>query len=148
MTGNSSNMAYVLSSVSLKLNSLDVKRMTNIQATSLLAVMRDRIHVQGLDSNGAQIGIYTPAYIKYTRKKAGRGTDSKVILSLTRQMENGYILVEIPNGTGIGHSTQEDALKARWCEETYGKKIFKPTAEEEAMVKQIGEDYIAKHFSV
>ena len=141
------NMPVVLNTVNLKLSALDIKRMTNIQATTLMAVMRDRIHVQGRDSNGAPIGVYTPKYIKYSRKKAGRGTDSKVILSLTRQMENGYILVELPDnsGTGIGFSTHEDYLKAGWCEETYKKPIFKPTAEETAMVNQIAEEYIAKN---
>lgn len=139
------NMPVVLNTVNMKLSALDIKRMTNIQATTLMAVMRDRIHVQGRDSNGAPIGVYTPKYIKYSRKKAGRGTDSKVILSLTRQMENGYILVELPNGTGIGFSTHEDFQKAGWCEETYKKPIFKPTAEEKEMVNQIAEEYIAKY---
>lgn len=141
----SSNMVQVLNTVNLKLSALDIERMTNTQATTLMAVMRDRIHVQGRDSNGAPIGTYSPKYIKYTRRKAGRGTDSRVILSLTRQMENGYILVKLPNGTGIGFSTHEDFMKANYCEETYGKKIFKPTAEETAMVNQIAEAYIAKH---
>ena len=141
----STNMATVIQTVNMKLSALDIKRMTNIQATSLLAVMRNRIHIEGRDSNGVQIGTYTPAYVKYKRAKAGRGTDTKVILSLTRQMENGYILQEIPNGTGIAFSTGEDMQKAHWCEETYGKKIFIPTAEETELVNQIAEEYIAKH---
>lgn len=141
------NMPAVLNTVNLKLSALDIKRMTNTQATTLMAVMRDRIHVQGRDSNGVPIGVYSPRYIKYTRdsKKYHRGTDSKVILSLTRQMEDSYIPVELANGTGIGFSTHEDFLKAGWCEETYKKHIFKPTAEETAMVNQIAEEYIAKH---
>ncbi len=141
----SSNMSSVLNTVNLKLTELDIKRMTNEQATTLLAVMRDRIHVRGEDSNGTQIGTYTPKYIKYRRQKEGRGTDNKVILSLTRQMENGYLLVELPNGTGIGFTTNEDFLKSGWCEETYGKKIFSPTAEEKELVNQIAAEYIAKH---
>lgn len=142
----SSNAIPVLNSVSLKLSALDIKRMTTIQASTLMAVMRDRIHVRGEDSNGSQIGVYTPKYIKYARKKAGRGTDNKVILSLTRQMENGYILVELPDGsgTGIGFSTHEDFQKAVWCEETYKKDIFAPTSEEKAMVMKIAEEYIAQ----
>lgn len=140
------NMPVVLNTVNMKLSALDIKRMTNTQATTLMAVMRDRIHVQGRDSNGAPIGTYTPRYIKYTRNSAKykRGMDSKVILSLTRQMEDSYIPVNLPNGTGIGFSTHEDFQKAGWCEETYKKPIFKPTAEETAMVNQIAEKYIAK----
>lgn len=141
----STNMPKVLNSISLTLLPSQIDKMTRLQATSLLAVMRDRIHVQGKDSSGGQIGTYTPAYIKYARKKEGRGTDNKVILSLTRQMENGYELYKLDNGTGIGFTTQEDWQKARWCEQTYKKPIFSPTAEEQAMVMQIAQDYIAKN---
>lgn len=141
----STNMPKVLNSISLTLLPSQIDKMTRLQATSLLAIMRDRIHVQGKDSSGGQIGTYTPAYIKYARKKEGRGTDNKVILSLTRQMENGYELYKLDNGTGIGFTTQEDWQKARWCEQTYKKPIFSPTAEEQAMVMQIAQDYIAKN---
>ena len=140
----STNLPTVLQTVNLKLTDMQREKMTRLQATSLLAVMRDRIHVQGKDSSGGQIGTYTPAYIKYTRAKSGRGTDNKVILSLTRQMENGYKLYKLDNGTGIGFTTQEDMQKARWCEDTYKKPIFAPTAEEKAMVMQIAQDFIAK----
>jgi hypothetical protein len=141
----STNLPTVLQTVNLKLTDMQREKMTRLQATSLLAIMRDRIHVQGKDSNGSQIGTYTPAYIKYTRAKSGRGTDNKVILSLTRQMENGYELYKLDNGTGIGFTTQEDMQKARWCEQTYQKPIFAPTAEEKAMVMQIADNFIAKH---
>lgn len=137
-------MPVVLETINKKLSSIDIDRLTRLQATSLLATMRVRIHQDGLDSDGTQIGIYTPAYIKHTRAKAGRGTDNKVILSLTRSMENSMELYPIDNGTGIGFSTQENWQKAQWCEETYKKKIYAPTASETAMVMAIGEDYIAK----
>ena len=110
--------------------------------------MKDRIFVQGKDSNGTQIGTYTPAYIQYARKKAGRGTDDNVIISLTRQLENGMAPKALETGEvgyGIFLRTDEDMQKARWCEETYRKPIFAPTAEERAMVIQIADEYIAKH---
>ena len=141
----SSNLPTVLKTVNLKLTDLQNEKLTRLQATSLLAVMRDRIHVQGKDSSGGQIGTYTPAYIRYTRKQKGRGTDNKVILSLTRTMENSYELYAIKNGTAIGFTTMESMQKARWCEDTYKKAIFAPTAEERAMVKAIADDFIAKH---
>ena len=141
----STNLPTVLKTVTDKLSALQINQMMREQAYSLIAVMKDRIHVQGKDSSGAQIGTYTPAYIKYTRAKKNRGTDNKVILSLTRQLESGYEPREIPNGYAICLRTDEDMQKARWCEETYKKPIFKPTAEEEALVKQIAADYIAKH---
>jgi hypothetical protein len=143
----STNLPEVINTVHLKLSKVHSDELTRTQAVSLMAVMKDRIHVQGKDSNGNQIGTYTPAYVKYVRaKKHKRGFDNKVILSLTRQMESGYQIEAIKNGYAICFRTAEDMQKARWCEETYKKPIFAPTAEEKAMVIQIAQDYISKHF--
>lgn len=142
-----SNLPAVINTINLKLTSLDVDKMTRLQATSLLAMMRVRIHINGNDSNGTPIGAYTPAYVKYTRIKAGRGTDNKVILSLTRAMEQSMELYPIQNGTGIGFSTKENWQKAKWCEETYGKKIYAPTAEERNVCIAIAQKYIKDHIS-
>lgn len=141
-----SNMVAVVNQIDAKMSAIDIDRMTRLQATSLLGVMRVRIHQDGLDSQGTPIGIYTPSYIKYARAKAKRGTDPKVVLSLTRSMENSMELYPITNGTGIGFSTKENWQKAKWCEETYGKKIFAPTTQEREMVVAIGKDFIQKHF--
>ena len=142
----STNLPEVINTVHLKLSKVHSDELTRTQAVTLMAVMKDRIHVQGKDSNGNQIGTYTPAYIKYKRLSKGRGTDNKVILSLTRQMESGYVPEAIENGYAICFRTAEDMQKARWCEETYEKPIFAPTAEEKAMVIAIAQDYISKHF--
>lgn len=138
----SSNMPAVISNVKAKLSAIDIDRMTRIQASSLLATMRVRINQDGIASDSNPIGTYTPAYIKYVRSKKGRGTDNKVILSLTRSMENSMELYPIKNGTGIGFSTQENFQKAKWCEENYGKKIYAPTASETEMVLAIGKEYV------
>ncbi len=139
----STNLPAVLKTVSLTLTEMQRDKLTRLQAVSLMAVMRDRIHVQGKDSNGVQIGTYTPAYIR-ARIRAKRGTDSKVILSLTRAMEDSYEIYPIENGYGIGFNTMESMQKARWCEDTYKKPIFAPTAEEKALVMQIADDFIKK----
>lgn len=139
----STNLPTVLKMVSLTLTEMQRDKLTRLQAVSLMAVMRDRIHVQGKDSNGVQIGTYTPAYIR-ARIRAKRGTDSKVILSLTRAMEDSYEIYPIENGYGIGFNTMESMQKARWCEDAYKKPIFAPTAEEKALVKQIADDFIKK----
>lgn len=141
----STNLPTVLATVNLKLTEMQRDKMTRLQAVTLMAAMRDRIHVQGKDSNGTPIGTYTPAYIKYTRVKAKRGVDNKVILSLTRALEDSYEVYPIENGYGIGFNTMESMQKARWCEDTYKKPIFAPTPEEEALVKQIADDFIAKY---
>ncbi len=139
----STNLPTVLNTVALTLTELQKDKMTRLQAVSLMAVMRERIHVQGKDSSGAPIGTYTPAYMR-TRVKAKRGTSTKVILSLTRAMEDSYEVYPIANGYGIGFNTMENMQKARWCEDTYKKPIFAPTAEERALVKQIADDFITK----
>ena len=139
------NLPEVLQTVNLSLTDSQRDEMCRLQAVSLMAVMKDRIHVQGKDAHGSPIGTYTPAYVMYTRQKAGRGADNKVILSLTRQLESGYQLEPIEHGWAIALRSQEDMQKARWCEETYDKPIFAPTAEERAMVMQIAQDYIAQH---
>jgi len=142
-----SNLPEVMNSIGLKLSALQGDALTRLQATSLLAVLKDRIHVQGLGSDGQPIGTYTPAYVKYARKKAGRGADNKVIISLTRQLESGYEIRPIEHGHAICLRTNEDMEKARWCEETYKKPIFAPTAEERAMLMEIARDFVAKHTS-
>lgn len=139
----STNLPTVLNTVALTLTELQKDKMTRLQAVSLMAVMRERIHVQGKDSSGAPIGTYTPAYMR-TRVKAKRGTSTKVILSLTRAMEDSYEVYPIAKGYGIGFNTMENMQKARWCEDTYKKPIFAPTAEERALVKQIADDFITK----
>jgi len=138
-------MPAFINTFSAKLSALDVDRMTRIQASTLLAVLRNRIHVDGLDSQGTPIGTYSPSYLAY-RKDHKRGSDPKVILSLTRSMENSMELYPIENGTGIGFSTRENWQKAKWCEQTYGKLIYAPTLQERELVLAIGRDYISKHF--
>jgi len=140
----STNLPTVPATVNLTLTEMQRDKMTRLQAVTLMAAMRDRIHVQGKDSNGTPIGTYTPAYIR-ARIKAKRGTDNKVILSLTRALEDSYEVYPIENGYGIGFNTMESMQKARWCEDTYKKTIFAPTAEERALVKQIADDFIAKY---
>lgn len=140
----STNLPTVLATVNLKLTGMQRDKMTRLQVVTLMAAMRDRIHAQGKDSNGTPIGTYTPAYIR-ARIKAKRGTDNKVILSLTRALEDSYEVYPIENGYGIGFNTMESMQKARWCEDTYKKPIFAPTAEERALVKQIADDFIAKY---
>ena len=149
MTEFKTNMFEVLDAISEKLSSIELDRITRLQASSVMAVMRDRIHVQGRDASGSQIGIYTPAYVKYTRNKPkyGRGTSSKVILSLTRTMENAWMIYPIEGGTGIGFTTSELLQRSQYCEETYSKKIFEPTAEERRLAEQIAYDYIKEKFS-
>lgn len=139
-----SNMPAFITTISTNLSAIDVDKMTRLQASSLLAVMRVRIHVDGLDSQGDPIGTYSLGYLK-KREEMGRGSDTKVILSLTRSMEQSMELYPVTNGTGIGFSTKENWEKAMGCEERYKKRIYAPTMQEKRLVMSIGQDYIKKH---
>lgn len=140
-------------------------------ALAVLPELRHRVHVEGKDASGNQIGTYSPEYMKLRTgnygnsgkvsrgpnkgklKDAGkftkglniktfgtiiedtpkegkprpqyhRSNDTKVILSLTRQMENDLSVVETPTGYGIGYLNDFNYQKAIWCEETYKKPIL------------------------
>jgi hypothetical protein len=68
-------MSEVINLIASRLEDINVKEMTAIQASTAMAAMRKRIHVDGKDSNDSQIGTYTPAYIKV---RTGIYKDSKV----------------------------------------------------------------------
>ncbi|MBN2787421.1 MAG: hypothetical protein JXQ69_03760 [Paludibacteraceae bacterium] len=176
MINVTSNLGNVISTALERLNGVNINMMTREQASTLIGVVRDRVHINGLDSKNAQIGVYTKAYIKlrsgqysnasiitrgknsgknknagtYTKGKSigaarpryNRGTDSKVILSLTRQMENDMVIMPIDNGWGIGYSNPVNYQKAKWAENTYHKKIWDLTTEERAEAIKIAERYI------
>lgn len=135
------NFPSVIHAVESKIAQIDLQRATALAASSLLATLRVRIHKDGIASDGSQIGQYSPKYMR-KRYEHGRNEGRKVVLSLTRAMENSEELYPLENGTGIGFSTDENWQKAVWCEGTYGKKIFAPTQEETAMVVEICDDYI------
>ena len=92
-------------------------------ALDLIPVLHQRIHVDGEDADGKPIGRYTNAYMK-TRAKKNRTADTKVIVSLTRQLENDYAVIATDRGWGIGFLNSHNADKAGWVEETYKRKIF------------------------
>lgn len=114
-----------------------VQSAARIAASTLMAQMRRRIHVDGKDSNGSAIGTYSQPYLRYTRPKHGRQEGNKVVLSLTRAMENGMQVVDIGGGAAISYITAELRQRAEWQEERYGKRVFKPTQEERDMVIKV-----------
>lgn len=78
-----------------------------------------------------------------------RGSDTKVILSLTRQMENDFStgaknknVSKISGGYGIGWKNEINAKKAEWNETRYKKKIFNLTAEEKDLALKLANEII------
>jgi len=121
-------------------------------AVSMAAEVRERIHEKGKDSSGEQIGTYKASYMR-VRKKHKRTSDTKVILSLTTQMEQDFTLGEknpeptkTATGYGIGWQNEFNADKAKWNEEHFGKKIFELTDKEKEQVLEIANEFIRKNF--
>lgn len=143
-------------------------------AQEQIRLMHDRIHEQGKDSGGNQIGTYSPGYmtirtgkfknstviskgkrkgevkdsgvttkgksIGAKRVSYNRTSDTKVVISLTRQLENDYTVVATPLGYGVGFNNKHNFDKANWVENTYERKIFDHTQEElDAAIEFINE---------
>jgi hypothetical protein len=100
-------------------------------ALTVLPELRKRVHVDGRDSSGGQIGRYSPGYMKVRTGKYNRKPDTQVVLSLTRQMENDLSVIANKDGYGIGYLNPFNYQKALWCEETYGKPILTKLTEGE-----------------
>ena len=70
-----------------------------------------------------------------------RGSDPKVILSLTRQMEQDFVPIAEDNLYGLGFNNKDNLDKAEWNDERY-KGVYGLTTEEEQIAEQVIEDYI------
>ncbi|MDB5199144.1 MAG: hypothetical protein JWO92_1107 [Chitinophagaceae bacterium] len=162
-------------------------------ALAVLPEFRHRIHVEGKDSSGGQIGTYSPGYMivrtgayknadrktkgtkkgelknagKYTkglnikvfgtivedtskaglsRPKYNRTSDTKVVASLTRQMENDESVVATGNGYGIGFLNPLNFKKALWVEATYKKPILtKLTTGERELAKKTATEFLPEY---
>ena len=88
-----SNFPIVIADILSKINMLDnPETVSRAVASAIMPEMRKRIHVDGNNSKGSKIGTYSTAYLKLRQKKYNRTADSDVIISLTRQLENSYVL--------------------------------------------------------
>jgi hypothetical protein len=76
------------------------------------------------------------------RPKYNRTADTKVIGSLTRQMENDLSVVAAGRGYGIGYLNPYNYDKSQWLEMTYKKDIWELTKEELELAKKVAEDFV------
>ncbi|WP_346236758.1 hypothetical protein ABDK00_014020 [Niabella insulamsoli] len=75
-----------------------------------------------------------------------RGSDTKVILSLTSQMENDMSVMATSDGYGIGYNNPFNLKKALWNEERYKKKILSALSQGEVeLVITVAENYIEEN---
>lgn len=76
------------------------------------------------------------------RVKYNRTSDNKVVLSLTRQMENDLSVLPTVSGYGIGYKNEFNFDKSQWAEQRYKREIFSLTKEEEQQVVNGVNEYI------
>lgn len=109
-------------------------------AFDVIDLMTKRIHIGGVASDGAPIGTYSSSYLKYTRPKFNRSKEPKIIVSLTRQLENDWSVIATTNGYGIGFKNIFNYKKARWVEAIKKKAIFDlSVSEREYITKKVNE---------
>lgn len=112
----------------------DLPAISKELSTSMIAIIRERIHVQGKASDGSNIGDYDPEYEKL-REKRGRKEGGKVVLSFNRNLENSYAIIQGDNGLyGIGILNGEILKVVGYLEAKYQKKIYSLTDEEKKLV--------------
>lgn len=105
-------------------------------------LMHERVHNDGQDSFGRQIGTYTDSYMKVRTQQYNRNADRKVILSLTRQMENALSVVDTGTGWGVGYRDMLNYNKAKGQEKNYKKPIWLQTETEEEATRKTVNKYI------
>lgn len=98
-------------------------------------------------------GVYTKGPNKGTaRPKYNRTSDTKVVASLTRQMENDMGTnvadpIKTDSGYAIGFKNPENYRKSQEVEKHFKKDIWKLASEEEKIVSQIADKYTADAFT-
>jgi hypothetical protein len=109
-------------------------------AIEVIPLMTERIHQNGESSDGGQIGTYSNSYLKLRQSKYKRDASTKVIVSLTRQLENNWSVIATQNGYGIGFTNPFNLQKARWVEGIKDKIIFSLSkSEQQYAVDRINE---------
>lgn len=76
-----------------------------------------------------------------SREQYHRTADTKVILSLTRQMESDFSVQATEKGYGLGYNNSLNYDKSQWAESTYKKKIFSLSDSEKELVIEIANTF-------
>lgn len=135
MASIQSNIGEVTGNIEEKIKKLgDKEYIPRTLSFDLIDLMTKRIHIDGVASDGSQIGTYNKDYLSLRRRRFNRSADSKIIVSLTRQLENDWNVIATDDGYGIGFLNSHNFDKARWVEQNKAKKIFSLSATEQQYV--------------
>ncbi len=153
-----SNAQQVFSSIEKQIksyqdpNGIIHDKLIRAVAAGAAGELRRRVHVEGKKTDGSKIGTYEAKYLKKRQKPPyNRSSDSTIIFSLTRQMENDLFLVagsnpeDVPiklnDGYGIGFKNPLNAKKAEGLQ--FGNKtlkgfgvVYKLSNEEKKLIKE------------
>ncbi len=165
------------------LENMDLSGLLIDCASAALGSIKQRVFIDGMDSDDAQIGTYSENYMKvrtgnygdasrlirgankgeFKRKKTkpgdagfftrgekkgqprpryNRTADTKVIGSLTREMENDMKVIADGDDVYIGFSNEHNWDKSQRLEETYKKDIWRLTENEDAQIDELVDDFI------
>ncbi len=132
---------------------------------AMLGETRQRIHNFGERADGSPIGTYSPEYMKLrtgsystnkytkgknkgqTRPKYNATSDTKVIFSLTGQMQNDYQIIAISDTEyGLGFTNSVDANKSVWLAERFGNDIWALSESELKQVDAIVQEFVNNAF--
>jgi hypothetical protein len=134
------NIPFVIGNILAKFRELDnPETVSRAAALALMPELRHRIHVEGKKTDGSAIGTYSNSYLKLRQSKYNRTSDSTVIASLTRQLENGYILKATENGYTIGNASPYNDEKIQYLEEKYGA-IWQLTEKERELTQIVANE--------
>ncbi len=90
-----------------------------------------------------ETGVFTgEEKVGKKRPRYNRTGDTKVICSLTRNMENDIKILPTTDGYGIGYSNDVNAEKVGWLENTYEKPIFTIGESERTVITETIQTYI------
>lgn len=119
------NIAEVNDRIKEKLSKIKDKEYLLRQVCfDLIELMKKRIHEDGKNAKDSEIGSYSKTYLRLRQKKYQRSSDEKIIVSLTRQLENDWSVIATEKGYGIGFKNKLNLQKARWVEEGKDQSIF------------------------
>lgn len=97
-------------------------------------------------------GVFTKGKNKGSaRPQYNRTNDTKIIFSLTRQMENDFSLketkepIKTATGYGVGFKNPDNADKAGWLEDKH-PGVYKLSPDELKKVRDIADDFVANAF--
>ena len=139
---------YGINQLAEKLESIEAnaKSISREVANNIFPIIKNRVHNEGKNSNDQPIGTYKNSYLELRQKK-GRTADTKVIFSLTGDMENDFSVQETNDGWGLGFHRDINGKKAQGLQ--YGNKnlkgfgeVYKPTETEKELIVEIVTNYI------